>query len=207
LRTILDDALFQFNEGVHPTYENAIAAALGILTFFATELNGPTCSAELTTPEFDLISRLLGEVEGGYGGFLVIPVPIDVEPDSSNPPTIHLLSFFPLTVDVFTDNTHAAGFDITNLDTSTVVFCNGAPPLHDLTDPTVFALHQFDINGDGKLDLRFHVQHNQCNLPVTAPGLTTTACFNAELIEDEFGVQQEVAGCEDVIVEDNFIFE
>ena len=129
-----------------------------------------------------------------------------VEPDSTDPATIHLDSFFPFVVDIFSDSTHAGGFDINDIDASTIQVCNTATPLHDLTDPSQFADHTFDIDGGG-VDLRIHIQHNTCTLPVTAAGDTTPACFTAFLEEDEGGVQQQVAGCEEVIVEDNFIFE
>jgi len=51
----------------------------------------------------------------------------------------------------------APGFDVSTVNVYTLNF-EGALPVHDLSDPLVFADHMHDVNGDGETDL---VTHNR----------------------------------------------
>ena len=51
----------------------------------------------------------------------------------------------------------SASFDVTTVDVTTLTFGpDGATPAHDLTDPSVYADHLQDVNGDGFMDLVSH---------------------------------------------------
>jgi len=59
----------------------------------------------------------------------------------------------------------SADFDVTTVDVETLEFGPGlATPVHDLTDPDVFADHLQDVNYDGNLDLVSHYRTKNARL-------------------------------------------
>lgn len=66
-------------------------------------------------------------------------------------------------------------FDVTTIDVTTLVFADTTPS-HDLTDPSVYADHLEDVNGDGYIDLVSHYSTPDTDL---VPG-STEACITAD---------------------------
>ena len=81
----------------------------------------------------------------------------------------------------------SATFDVTTVDVTALTFGpDGATPAHDLTDPTVYADHLQDVNGDGFVDLVSHYRTQDtgiakgdtgaCLAGVTTAGVTILGC-------------------------------
>jgi len=99
---------------------------------------------------------------------------------------------------IFSDFTHGGGFDVTDVDISTLAMCpNKIQPIHDLTIPAEFVKHVKPIDANAPDDMVNHFDTSQCLLE-NGPQIV---CWSAKLQEaGPNGVQQEVVGCEDVIV-------
>jgi hypothetical protein len=75
----------------------------------------------------------------------------------------------------------SSSFDVTTVDVTTLAFGpDGASPAHDLTDPTVYADHLQDVNGDDFTDLVSHYRTQDTGI---AKG-DTEACLTGEATGD-----------------------
>ena len=73
----------------------------------------------------------------------------------------------------------SADFVVTTVDVTTLSFGpGGATPVHDLTDPDVFASHLEDVNEDGFTDLVSHYKQKDTGL---SSG-DTEACLTGETL-------------------------
>lgn len=70
-------------------------------------------------------------------------------------------------------------FDVTEVDVTTLAFGpNGAPPAFDLTNPWVAIFNYWDMNGDGKTDLRSHYRTQETGIALG----DTEACLTGEML-------------------------
>jgi hypothetical protein len=114
---------------------------------------------------------------------------IDIKP-GGDPNPINLKSNGVIPVAILGD----AAFDVTSLlDVTTLAFGPaGASPAHDLTDPTVYADHLQDVNGDGYMDLVSHYRAQEIGIAVG----DTEACLTAKIS----GLALFLSGCDSVKV-------
>ena len=89
-----------------------------------------------------------------------LPVDIDIKP-GSDPNSINTKSMGKVPVAILGSDT----FDVTDVDVTTLAFGpSGATPIHDLTDPVVYASHLEDVNNDGFTDLVSHYVQKETGL-------------------------------------------
>ena len=100
--------------------------------------------------------------------------PIDIKP-GSDPNSINLKSKGVVPVAIL----GSAIFDVTTVDVTTLVFgpCS-AEPVHDLTDPMVYADHLQDVNLDGFTDLVCHFKTQELGLVKGSTDATLTGDTN-----------------------------
>lgn len=69
-------------------------------------------------------------------------------------------------------------FDVKTVDVTTLMFGPaGSKPVHDLTNPSVYADHLQDVNGDGYVDLVSHYKQKETGLQAG----DAEACLKAAL--------------------------
>jgi len=93
-----------------------------------------------------------------------IAIDIDIKP-GSDPNTINLSNKGVIPVAIL----GSATFDVTSIEVSSLKFGPGkANPVHDLTDPLVYAEHLQDVNLDGFVDLVSHYKTKETGIPPVA---------------------------------------
>ena len=112
-------------------------------------------------------------------------VPIDINP-RSDANRINLNSARVIAVAILGSDT----FDVTDVDVTTLEFGpDGATPVHDLTDPKLYARHLKDVNHDGFTDLVSHYRTQETGI---SPG-DIEACLTGQT----FG-GQAIEGCDTI---------
>ncbi len=118
-----------------------------------------------------------GECDGSNlcVGFVLI----DVKPGSF-PNSINTKSMGKVPVAFLGSNT----FDVTDVDVTTLEFGpSGATPVHDLTDPDVYASHLEDVNNDGFTDLVSHYIQKETGIACGVTEATLTGNHDGQPIE------------------------
>lgn len=87
----------------------------------------------------------------------------------------------------------SASFDVTDVDVTSLEFGpNGAAPVHDLTDPDVYAEHLQDVNGDGFVDLVSHYRTQDTGIVAG----DTVACLTGGKTTDP--LNDTIQGCDTI---------
>ena len=149
------------NSGDSNDFSLSLGDTVGFCLAYAKEGFGPGSSSIFPA---GLGVGCRGSQQSLYGDIIiaspVVSVDIDIKP-RSDPNSINPKSGGAVPVAILGSDT----FDVTDVDVITLAFGpSGATPKHDLTDPTVYASHLEDVNGDGFTDLVSHYVQKETGL-------------------------------------------
>jgi hypothetical protein len=110
-----------------------------------------------------------------FSPVVVEAVEIDIKP-GGDPNSINPMSDGVIPVAILGSDT----FDVADVDAATLAFGpDGAAPAHDLSDPTEFADHLEDVDGDGFTDLMAHFRIEETGIAFG----DTEACVTGETLD------------------------
>jgi sugar lactone lactonase YvrE len=162
-----------------------ITTAAGNGTYGFSGDGGAATSASLNIPS-GVASDAVGNIFVADSGndrirqvgdaVITITIDLDIKPDGT-PNSINPTDEGVIPVAILGSET----FDVSEVDGTTLIFANGeAPPAHDLADPSIFADHLEDVNGDGFADLVSHYHTEDTGIGFGE----MMACLRGETLDD-----------------------